>query len=66
MAKKISLIEKNEGQLKEHLMKQREELRTVRFIAAGGRPKDASAPKKARREIARTLTELTARKNAAA
>lgn len=66
MAKKLILSDKNEAQLKEHLMKQREELRTVRFIAAGGRPKDAAAPKKARREIARTLTEMTARKNAAA
>ncbi len=66
MAKKLTLSDKNEAQLKEHLMKQREELRTLRFVAAGGRPKDASGPKKTRKEIARTLTEMTTRKNATA
>ncbi len=60
MAKKTTLTDKNEAQLQEHLMKQREELRTLRFIAAGGRPKDAAAPKKARKEIARALTQLNA------
>lgn len=66
MAKKQSLTEKNDAQLMEHLAKQRDELRTLRFASAGGRPKDAAAPKKTRREIARALTELHVRAHAAA
>jgi len=66
MAKKTSLTEKNDAQLKEHLAKQREELRTLRFTAAGSRPKDTMALRKTRAEIARTMTEFHARKNATA
>jgi ribosomal protein L29 len=62
MAKKISLKEKNQGELTALLSKQREELRALRFAAAGSRPKDSAAPKKTRREIARIMTELHTRK----
>ncbi len=34
MAKKNSLTEKNDAQLMEHVMKQREELRSLRFVAS--------------------------------
>ncbi|MBU1292684.1 50S ribosomal protein L29 [Patescibacteria group bacterium] len=46
------------------LVEKRAELRTLRFAAAGARPKDASAPAKVRKDIARLLTEETAQKNA--
>ena len=61
MAKKTSLTEKNQGELIALLSKQREELRTLRFSAAGSRPKDSSGPKKTRAQIARIMTELHAR-----
>ncbi len=61
MAKKQLLTEKNGTELTELLNKQREELRTHRFSAAGSRPQDSSAPKMARRQIARILTEMHAR-----
>ncbi|MDR3547812.1 MAG: 50S ribosomal protein L29 [Candidatus Pacebacteria bacterium] len=63
MAKKQSLTGKNQGELTALLAKQREELRALRFAAAGSRPKDSAAPKKTRREIARILTTLHAQKN---
>jgi len=62
MAKKQTLKGKNEGELIALLAKQREELRALRFMAAGSRPKDSSEPKKARRQIARIMTELHAQK----
>jgi ribosomal protein L29 len=62
MAKKVLLTEKNVEQLTEMLGKEREELRTLRFSAAGSRPKDSAAPKKSRAQVARLLTELHARK----
>ncbi len=64
MAKKTTIKGKNEGELVALLSKQREDLRTLRFTAAGSRPKDASEIKKTRREIARIMTELHAQKSA--
>lgn len=61
MAKKISLTEKNPAELTEMLNKQREELRVLRFAAAGSRPQDSDAPAKTRKQIARILTELHTR-----
>ena len=61
MAKKTSLTEKTPAELNEMLSKQRDELRTLRFTAAGSRPKDSDAPSKTRKQIARILTELHAR-----
>ena len=62
MAKKTTLKGKNEGELIALLSKQLEELRALRFTAAGSRPKDASEIKKTRRQIARIMTELHAHK----
>jgi ribosomal protein L29 len=64
MAKKELLTTKSEGELTSMLVKEREELRTLRFAAAGARPKDSTAPRKTRKQIARILTELHAKKNA--
>ena len=62
--KKQNLHEKNPAELNALLAKQREELRTLRFASAGGRPKDSAAPKKVRHNVARILTELHAQKTA--
>lgn len=58
MAKKIELTEKNPEELMKLLVEKREELRKLRFAAAGAKAKDGSAPKKTRQDIARILTEL--------
>jgi len=64
MAKKTSFKDAKNEDLVKMLGEKREELRTLRFSAAGGRVKDASLAGKARKDIARILTEQTARKNA--
>ena len=64
MAKKIDLKEKKVEELKEMLVKAREDLREVRFAATGARTKDTSAHRNTQKSIARLLTELTARKGA--
>jgi len=58
MAKKTKLNEKNPTELAKMLKEKREDLRKVRFAAAGARPKNSNEPKELRREIARVLTEL--------
>lgn len=65
MAKKLSYKEKEAAELVKELAKKREELRTLRFSAAGARAKDSNAAGKARKEIARIMTELASRKKAA-
>jgi ribosomal protein L29 len=65
MAKKTSFKDKSAEEIKKLLVEKREELRTLRFHAAGGRAKDASAAKKTRKDIARLLTAETAQKKAA-
>ncbi|MEK9160969.1 MAG: 50S ribosomal protein L29 [Patescibacteria group bacterium] len=62
MAKKTTYKETTVEDLKKALTEKREELRKLRFEAAGARPKDAMAPAKTRKEIARILTELALRK----
>jgi ribosomal protein L29 len=66
MAKKLSFKGKKPEEIQKLLGEKREELRTLRFTAAGGRTKDASLAGKVRKDIARLLTETTAQKNAAA
>jgi ribosomal protein L29 len=56
--KKHSITDTSTQDLTANLAKNREELRHVRFAAAGSRPKDSSSLKKTRRSIARILTEL--------
>lgn len=65
MTKKISFKGKKAEEITKLLGEKREELRTLRFQAAGGRPKDASAAGKVRKDIARLLTEQTAQENQA-
>jgi len=64
MAKKETLKEKKAEELKEMLLKGREELRDLRFSVAGARSKDTSAQRNTRKQIARVLTELGNRKRA--
>ncbi len=65
MAKKISFKDKKPEEITKLLGEKREELRTLRFGAAGARPKDAAEARKVRADIARLLTEQTAQANAA-
>jgi ribosomal protein L29 len=60
--KKTDFTEKTTPELVKLLKEQREELRGIRFGAAGSRMKDAHAGRKVRRDIARILTALTAKK----
>lgn len=63
MAKKLSFKGKKAEEIQKLLGEKREELRSLRFSAAGGRAKDASQLSKVRKDIARLLTEQTAQKN---
>ena len=63
MAKKESLTEKKVDELKEMLVKGREEMKDLRFSAAGARGSGASY-KNTRKQVARILTELGTRKRA--
>lgn len=65
MAKKMILTDKKDEELRELLTKSRESLRDIRFAATGSRTKDTSAHKNTKKTIARLMTELGARKNAA-
>ena len=58
MKKKTNLKEKSAEDLMKLLKERRESLRTLRFAAAGSRPKDSAEPSKTRKEIARVLTEM--------
>ena len=62
MAKKTTLKDTSKEDLKKLLSEKREELRKLRFEAAGARPKDSNAPAKVRKEIARIMTELSAKR----
>ncbi len=61
MAKKTSFKDKSKDELVKLLGEKREELRKLRFEAAGARPKDSNAPSKVRKDIARLMTELSAK-----
>lgn len=65
MAKKLSFKDKKPEELAKLLTEKREELRTLRFAAAGSRAADSSAARKTRKDVARILTEMTAQKNIA-
>ncbi len=66
MAKNTSFKDKKPEDLVKLLKEKREELRALRFGAAGSRAKDSSALGKTRKDIARILTEQTAQEHAAA
>lgn len=65
MAKKEAFKDKTVEELAKLLEEKRAELRKLRFEAAGARPKDANAPSKTRKDIARILTELAVRRKVA-
>jgi ribosomal protein L29 len=54
------------AELTKLIKEKREELRTLRFSAAGARAKDPSQFHKVKRDIARALTELHVQTSAAA
>ena len=58
MSKKLSFIDKSAEELTKLLGEKREELRKLRFEAAGARPKDTNAPANIRKDIARIMTAL--------
>lgn len=62
--KKNPFKDKTEAELTALLAEKREELRTLRFTGAGSRLKNPNAPHEAKRDVARILTEMTARKTA--
>lgn len=64
MAKKTSFKDMKAEEITKVLTEKREQLRSLRFTAAGGRAKDATEAAKVRKDIARLLTEQTAQKNA--
>lgn len=59
--KKNTIAEKTEAELVKMLAEKREELRTLRFSAAGSRAKDPSAKGKIKADIARIMTARTAK-----
>jgi ribosomal protein L29 len=62
MAKKISYTDKSVPELQKLAKEKREELRKLRFSAAGARAKNPNEPMRVRREIARILTEMENRR----
>ena len=65
MAKKTSFKDKSVEEIGKLLVEKRAELRTLRFEATGGRAKDSTAARKTRKDIARLLTEETAKRKTA-
>lgn len=61
MTKKNTMTTETDQELLKTLADTRAHLRTERFAKAGARTKDSNAPRKLRREIARVLTEQSAR-----
>ena len=61
MAKKTSLTTNTPAELIRLVADKREELRALRFSAAGGKNRNVKLPRTLRKEIARGLTELNAR-----
>lgn len=55
---------KNDKELSDMLTEKREEMRVFRFGTAGSKTRDVRAERKARRTVARILTEVRARKAA--
>ncbi len=61
MKKTNTLKDLNVAELMKKLAEAREEMRALRFNAAGARSKDPSITGKLRKDIARIMTELTAK-----
>lgn len=56
------ITNKNTKELETLVAEKREEVRTFRFGTAGSKNRDVRATRKARRHVARILTELQSRK----
>jgi len=56
--KKESFIGKSREDLVKALSEKRDEIRNIRFGTAGAKSKDTQAARKARKSIARIMTEL--------
>lgn len=63
MAKKTDYKTNTPEELRKIADGKREELRTLRFHVAGSKNRDVKQASKLRREIARALTALNAKKN---
>lgn len=63
MAKKTKLTNHTPEDLQSLVAQKREELRALRFSVAGSKNRNVKLAKTLRKEIARGLTELNARKN---
>ena len=61
MAKQTSMKTLSDTEIAKVLADTRQGLREHRFAAAGSRPKDTNSLRKARKQIARALTEQNAR-----
>ena len=66
MAKKTSFKDHSSEDLAKLVSTKREELRRLRFSATGSKNKNVKQARAYRKEIARALTETSARKNAPA
>jgi ribosomal protein L29 len=65
MAKKISFKDHSPEDLAKLVTEKREELRRLRFSASGSKNKNVKQAATLRKEIARALTETSARKHTA-
>jgi len=63
--KKTSLKDNSSEDLVKLVVDKRETLRTLRFSATGSKNRDVKQARSLRKEIARALTEASARKNVA-
>ena len=66
MAKKLSLTNHSVEELTKLAASKKEELRRLRFSAMGSKNHNVKQTKSLRKEVARALTELSARRNAEA
>ena len=63
MSKKLTLINHSVEEITNLVAGKREELRTLRFSVAGSKNRNVKLARSLRKDIARSLTELTARKS---
>jgi ribosomal protein L29 len=61
MSKMKEIRKKDEKNLREYIQEKREEVRSFRFNVAGASTRNVRAARAAKKEIARSHTELTAR-----
>jgi len=61
MSSQKDIQKKSDQELQDHIAEKREEVRKFRFGTAGAGTRDVRAVRTAKKEIARSLTELNAR-----